>query len=218
VFIKICCIENIAEAEVAVQMGANALGLVSDMPSGPGVITDEQIRDIIAGIGPFVTSVLLTSKKTENELAQQIRFCNPDAVQLCAPVSMTTLVALGKSFPRTRLIRVIHISGRDSVREALDFQNHVSAFLLDSGRRIGPNKQLGGTGQPHDWRISSEIVRQVRVPVILAGGLNAENVSTAIKMVRPYALDVCSGVRSQGKLDEGKLAGFFKAVRKSYPD
>jgi phosphoribosylanthranilate isomerase len=211
--IKICCIKNAAEAKLAVQTGANALGLVSQMPSGPGVITYESIRDIISGLAPFVTSVLLTSKSSDKRIKEQLDYCRPDAVQLCEPVSVETLISLRTIFPRTRFIRVIHVTGEDSIREALDFQNFVNAFLLDTGQRSGPQKQLGGTGRVHDWAISAEIVRQVHIPVILAGGLNAENVTTAIKTAHPYAVDVCSGVRSNGKLDTQKLTEFVNAVR-----
>ena len=97
--------------------------------------------------------------------------------------------------------------------EAKIYEPLISAFLLDTGRRSGRLKQLGGTGKTHDWSISAEIVKSVKIPVILAGGLNAQNVKQAIEYVKPYAVDVCSGVRTGNRLDPAKLSEFISIVR-----
>lgn len=211
--IKICCIQDRHEAEMAAEAGAHALGLVSSMPSGPGVISDDEIKSIITGIKPFTIPVLLTSKNDPAEIRAQALYCKPGAIQLCEPLTESALQTLRKLLPGTALIRVIHVSGKESVTEAHQFSSLVDAFLLDTGQRSGPQKQLGGTGKTHDWNLSSEIVRTANRPVILAGGLNPENVQAAIKAVRPYAVDVCSGVRSENKLDAKKLHDFIHAVQ-----
>ena len=113
-----------------------------------------------------------------------------------------------------RIVQVIHVIGKESIEQALQVQDHVDAILLDSGNPKLAIKTLGGTGNTHDWQISRELVASVKVPVFLAGGLNAENVAEAINTVRPFGVDVCSGVRSNGKLDKQKLHAFMNAVKK----
>jgi phosphoribosylanthranilate isomerase len=88
----------------------------------------------------------------------------------------------------------------------------VDALLLDSGNQALAVKELGGTGRRHDWAISRTIVEAASVPVWLAGGLTADNVAEAVATVRPFGLDVCSGVRVAGALDEGTLAAFVRAA------
>ena len=213
--IKICCIKDQNEASLASEAGAYALGLVSAMPSGPGVISDQDIKTIIAGCSPFITTVLLTSKNDPVEIKQQADYCRPGAIQLCEPVTESVLQQLREILPGISLIRVIHVTGPESVAEAHQFSCLVDAFLLDTGQRSGPQKQLGGTGRTHDWSLSAEIVEMINKPVILAGGLNPGNVQEAIQKVRPYAVDVCSGVRSNDRLDEKKLQRFIQAVQES---
>jgi len=99
------------------------------------------------------------------------------------------------------------------VSEALEVGRWVDALLLDSGNPSLRVKELGGTGRTHDWTLSARIVAQSRVPVFLAGGLNSENVLEAIRQVRPFGVDVCSGVRTADELDEDKLERFMSQVR-----
>jgi phosphoribosylanthranilate isomerase len=211
--IKICCIANSEEASIAKSLGADAIGLVSEMPSGPGMISEFQIKQIIKKLPPFVIPVLLTSKNRAVPICDQVKYCRPRAVQLCEPLDESELKQLTQLIPGIPLIRVIHVSGQESVEEAKTYESYVNGLLLDTGQRSGPAKQLGGTGKTHDWFISAEIVKSVNVPVILAGGLNPQNVKQAVKYVKPYAVDVCSGVRSNGQLDSAKLYQFISAVR-----
>jgi phosphoribosylanthranilate isomerase len=211
--IKICCIANIKEARLALSAGADALGLVSEMPSGPGVISEKDIKSVIHQLGPFITSVLLTSKRTAKEIADQVDFCRPRAVQLCESLDIAELQKLKDMVSGVALIHVIHVNARESLAEAKTYEPYVHAFLLDTGQRSGPLKQLGGTGKTHDWSISAKIVKRVNVPVILAGGLNTQNVNRAIENVKPYAVDVCSGVRTGDRLDPRKLSEFISVTR-----
>jgi phosphoribosylanthranilate isomerase len=105
------------------------------------------------------------------------------------------------------------VTGPESIDEAVQVAPHVNAVLLDSGNRKLAVKELGGTGRTHDWSLSRTIRERIGVPVFLAGGLTPENVNQAIKEVGPFGLDVCSGVRTDGKLDKAKLQRFFAAVR-----
>ena len=213
--VKICCIGSVEEARLAIRHGASALGLVSEMPSGPGVIPEELIAKITSAMPPFVTSVLLTSKRDATSILDQHKRCGTNAIQICDKIDINALDELGKRLSGIIIIQVIHVRGEESVDEAASVAPHVDAILLDSGDPSLRVKELGGTGRIHNWEISRRIRESVGVPVILAGGLDPENVGEAIRRVRPYAVDVCSGVRTGGRLDESKLGEFFKQVTNS---
>lgn len=213
--VKICCIGSIEEARLAIRHGASALGLVSEMPSGPGVIPEESIAEIASSIPPFVTSVLLTSKRDAASILEQHRRCGTNAIQICDEIGIPSLDELRRSLPVVKIIQVIHVRGEESVEEAASVAPHVDAVLLDSGDPSLRVRELGGTGRIHDWSVSGRIRETVGIPVILAGGLDPENVAEAIRVVRPYAVDVCSGVRTDSRLDESKLQEFFKQVSRS---
>ena len=197
---------------MALEAGADALGLVSAMPSGPGPIDEDLIAEIAATIRNHVWSVLLTSKLTAAEIFAQQRRTSVNTLQLVDAVPLAELTTLRNELPRVRLMQVIHVLGEESLSEALAYAPHVDALLLDSGNPKLAVKELGGTGRMHDWNISRAIVESVRVPVFLAGGLRAENVAGAIRTVQPYGVDVCSGVRTNGLLDKQKLAMFVQSV------
>jgi len=207
--IKICCISTVAEAKLAVRCGANAVGLVSAMPSGPGVIAEETIAKIAATVPPGVSTFLLTSRTDASGIIAQQRRTRVNTLQLCDRVSIECLHELRAALPGIALVQVIHVTGEESVAEAVAVADKVDALLLDSGNQNLAVKELGGTGRVHDWRLSREIVEAVKLPVFLAGGLNPDNVAAAIAQVRPYGLDICSGVRTDGKLHQQKLERFI---------
>ena len=211
--VKICCIGSVAEAHLAIAAGASALGLVSAMPSGPGVISEEQIAQIAASVPPPVATFLLTSKQDVNSIIEQQRRCRTNCVQLCDCVSSGSLHELKRALPGVSIIQVVHVTGPESVEEAVAVASTVDAILLDSGNPSLAVKELGGTGRRHDWSVSKKIREQVGVPIFLAGGLKPENVGEAIAAVQPFGLDLCSGVRTDGKLDREKLTRFFAGVR-----
>jgi phosphoribosylanthranilate isomerase len=213
--VKVCCISSVEEAWLAIRYGASALGLVSEMPSGPGVVSEELIAEIAAIVPPGVSSFLLTSKQVTQEVITQHRRCRTSVIQICDRLVSGSYEELRAALPGIGLVQVIHVNGEESVHEAIAVAPHVHALLLDSGNQSLPVKALGGTGRTHDWSFSLQIRERVNVPVFLAGGLKAENVTAAVQRVGPFGLDICSGVRMEGKLDERKLADFFKQVREA---
>jgi phosphoribosylanthranilate isomerase len=210
--VKICCIGSVAEATLAVECGASALGLVSNMPSGPGVIRDEQIAEITATVPPSIATFLLTSRQRVADIVEQQRFCRTNTIQICDHLIHGTHRDLKDALPGISVVQVVHVTGPASVDEAARLAPHVDAILLDSGNQRLAVKQLGGTGRTHDWSLSRAIRERIGVPLFLAGGLTPENVGLAIEEVGPFALDVCSGVRTEGKLDATRLKRFFRAV------
>jgi len=208
--VKICCIASLAEAQIAIRHGAAALGLVSRMPSGPGVISEEQIAEIASRVPPPIASFLLTCEQdVDNIIAQQKR-CRTNTLQLVDSLTRGTHSDLRRALPGIAIVQVIHVVSPESVDEASAIASQVDAILLDSGNPALPIKELGGTGRRHDWSLSRQIREQVNVPIFLAGGLNPRNARQAIEEVGPFGLDVCTGVRTDGRLDEGKLSALFE--------
>jgi phosphoribosylanthranilate isomerase len=210
--VKICCIASREEARLAVECGASAVGLVSQMPSGPGVIAEELIAEIAARVPPTVATFLLTCKQDARSIIEQQRRCRVNTIQLCDRVAPDVYTELRAELPGVALVQVVHVAGEESLDEALAVAPRVDALLLDSGNQTLAVKELGGTGRTHDWRVSRRIRDAVEVPVFLAGGLRPENVAEAVETVRPFGLDVCSGVRRESKLDAEKLRRFFESI------
>ena len=210
--VKICCIGSVDEAALAIECGASALGLVSSMPSGPGVISHERIAEIAATVPPAIGTFLLTSRQRVAGIVEQQRFCRTNTIQICDHLTVGTHRDLKDALPGISIVQVVHVTGPESVEEAARLAPHVDAILLDSGNQKLPVKELGGTGRTHDWTLSRAIRERIGSPLFLAGGLTPENVGCAIDEVGPFGLDVCSGVRTDGKLDAAKLKRFFSAV------
>lgn len=196
----------------AVECGASAVGLVSAMPSGPGVIDEELIAEIAARVPPAVATFLLTCGQDADSIVEQQRRCRVNTLQLCDRVRAGVHAELRARLPGVSIVQVVHVGGEESFDEAMNVAPHVDALLLDSGNQSLAVKELGGTGRTHDWRVSRSIVEASPAPVFLAGGLKAENVAEAVASVRPFGLDVCSGVRTSGRLDAGKLKRFFAHI------
>ena len=212
--VKICCIQNIEEARLAIETGADALGLVGPMPSGPGIISNTQIKDIIAAVGLGTQTFLLTSETEADRIARHFQRTQPSTLQLVDAITPENLVQIRKKLPAVKLVQVIHVQSTADIEVAQRISEYVDMLLLDSGQPNLPVKKLGGTGNTHDWSISRQIVAKVDIPVFLAGGLNPENILDAIDTVRPYGIDVCSGVRAHGQLDPQKLGLFLDLIRK----
>ena len=211
--VKICCISSIEEAELAIKYGASAIGLVSEMPGGPGVISEDLIEEIASSVPPEISTFLLTSKTNAESIIEQHRKCKTTTLQIVDRVKINVLIKLRKELPAIRLIQVIHVSGEESITEAKNVAQFVDALLLDSGNQKLKVKELGGTGRTHDWTISRKIRDAVSVPVYLAGGINANNVLDAVREVEPFGIDLCSSVRENGKLNEKLLEEFFSVFK-----
>jgi Phosphoribosylanthranilate isomerase len=212
--IKICCISSVAEAKLALKYGADALGLVGRMPSGPGPIEDELIKSIAVTIPPPIATFLLTCETSAEEIIAHHKRTFTNTIQLVDELPEQEYAKIKEAIPAIKLVQVIHVIDEGSVEEAIKVSKHVHAILLDSGNPKLSIKELGGTGRVHDWKLSRKIVESISIPVFLAGGLNAGNVRKAIDEVLPYGVDVCSGVRTNGDLDENKLKSFIEAVRR----
>jgi len=212
--IKICCISSIAEANTAIEFGADAIGLVARMPSGPGPISDELISKIAQSVPPLIGTFLLTSETSADEIIKHHNRTQTNTIQIVDLLSKGTHSQIKEALPSVKIVQVIHVIDSKSVDLAISLSECVDALLLDSGNPNLEIKELGGTGRIHNWTLSRQIRDNSRCPIILAGGLTFENVRQAIEKVRPFAVDVCSGIRTNGELDKEKLSLFVKNVLK----
>ena len=212
--VKICCIASEEEARVAIACGASALGLVATMPSGPGPIPDDLILRIARLVPPPIATFMLTCEISAEAIIAHHRRTLTNTLQLVDEPEKGAHAVIKKTLPAIKIVQVVHVRDERSIEEALQVAEQADALLLDSGNPALALKELGGTGRVHDWRLSRQIVEQSSIPIFLAGGLNADNVRAAIDQVQPFAVDVCSGVRTNGHLDPKKLESFFNAIWK----
>ena len=210
--VKVCCISSIDEANTAVALGVNAIGLVGKMPSGPGVIPDELIKTIAASVPKDIDTFMLTSETSAKKIVEHHSRTLTNTIQIVDELKEGSYSDIRSSLPNVKLVQVIHVIDDTSVAEAVRISEFADALLLDSGNPSLKVKELGGTGRVHNWSLSKKIVEHSNVPVYLAGGLNADNVQLAIKEVNPFGVDLCSGVRTNGKLDKKKLIMFLNKV------
>jgi phosphoribosylanthranilate isomerase len=185
------------------------------MPSGPGVISEEQITQIATRVPPGIATFLLTSRQDVEAIVEQQRRSKTNTIQICDHLTNGSYHDLKRALPGISIVQVVHVTGPESVDEAVSIAPQVDAILLDSGNQKLPTKELGGTGRTHDWRLSRRIREEIGIPLFLAGGLNPGNVQQAIEEVGPFGLDICTGVRTDGKLDENKLRQLFENVRQA---
>lgn len=212
--VKICCINSTEEANLAIKYGADCLGLVGPMPSGPGIISDDLIEKIAAQTPLEIQTFLLTSETDTEKIITHYQKTKTTTIQIVDVIEKGTYQDLRAALPDVKLVQVIHVLDEKTIEDALKVAEEVDYILLDSGNPNLAVKELGGTGRTHDWKISRQIVEQSKVPVFLAGGLKAENVQRAIEVVQPFGVDLCSGVRTNGHLDVNKLEQFMRAVGK----
>ena len=213
--VKVCCIQDVTEAQMAIDAGARALGLVSEMPSGWGPIPLETIAEIVRTIPPFVSSVLLTSRTTPEGILEQQRICQANAIQIVDTFPVQHYATLRAALPGVTLLQAVHVLGPESIDDAFRVSPYVDGVVLDTGSPHGETRVLGGTGKTHDWSISRTIIDEIPCPVFLAGGLKAHNVEEAIHTTKPYGIDLCTGVRTDTHLDPEKLRAFMEAVNRA---
>jgi phosphoribosylanthranilate isomerase len=155
----------------------------------------------------------LTSETDPEAIIAHARRCRTNTLQLVDRVADQAYPRLRQALPGIKLVQVIHVAGGEAVVDAIAAAEHADALLLDSGQPRAAIRVLGGTGRTHDWAVSRRIVEAVACPVFLAGGLRSDNVAAAIAAVRPFGLDVCTGVRrADYSLDAEKLESFVAAV------
>jgi phosphoribosylanthranilate isomerase len=183
------------------------------MPSGPGVISNPKILEITKSVPPMVSTFLLTSETKAAAVIDHYKKVNTSTIQIVDALENRDYEQIKNELPHVKIVQVIHVLDDKSVAEAIGVSAYVDAVLLDSGNPNLETKELGGTGRTHNWDLSRQIRDQIDIPVFLAGGINRNNVKQAIEHVQPFGVDLCSSVRTNGKLDENKLKLFFQTIQ-----
>jgi phosphoribosylanthranilate isomerase len=200
--IKICGVRTAEDAMKCVESGADAVGML--LAPSPRRITIEKARGIVKSLPPFVTPVIVMMPSAAEEAIEAARMINPGALQLQGDEPPGMLAKIRQALPGVRLIKAIHIGSGSESEKAKAYEEVADAILLDT---MSPNK--GGSGLTHDWSVSKKVVALIKKPVVLAGGLNPGNVAGAIRIVRPYAVDVASGVEAEGRVKDMALMNTF---------
>ena len=211
--IKICGMQSTAEVEIAMAAGATCVGFVGEGLTPPGCLSDEAVLEIVGAIEDRKSIVLLTPHSTVAAVVAQQRRVGAGALQLCRPFGREALLALRQSLPGVQLIQVVHMGDLGGLERARAVAGIAEVGLLDAGSTDGDSQVFGGTGRVHDWHESAAIVAELDTPVWLAGGLSPSNVGEAIELVSPAGVDVCSGLRREGRLVESLAREFVMAVR-----
>lgn len=210
--VKICGVRRVEDALLAASVGAHAVGvLVGRKHASPDFVDAELAAAIIRSLPPFCTGVMVTHWVDPGRIADTAQTIGVHAVQLHGGSPSEVAERLRKRLPYLKLIQAVHVTGPETMEAFRPYLGSVDAILLDTANPA--TGQVGGTGLVHDWNVSRAIVQACPLPVILAGGLNPGNVADAIRFVRPYAVDVNSGVKGEdGSKDEGKLRAFVDAA------
>jgi phosphoribosylanthranilate isomerase len=211
--IKICGIKRVEDARIAIDGGADALGLlVGQRHASRDFISADEAASIAAALPPFVSSVLVTHLETAGDVLELLSRVPTTTLQAHGNMPPAALETVRKRFPTLKIVKSVHITNELSLKAGLPYVGLADAFLLDS---VDPQTgAIGGTGRTHDWTISRRFVEASPMPVILAGGLNAENVAEAIRAVRPFGVDVNSGTKAaDGFKDPEKIRAFIRSAR-----
>lgn len=198
--VKICCIQNPDEARLAIGVGADSLGLVSSTPASPQVMRPEKIREITQLIPPSIDAFVLTALDSSWDLIDLIRNVKNRTIQLIDRLNTGNYLEIRASIPCVKIVQTIDASHEEAFDQAIRIDSYVDAILLKAN--------LHGS-----WEVCREIVEHVQTPVFLSGDLHALNVREAIEAIRPFGVDVCEGVRTEGKLDAEKLRRFIHEVK-----
>jgi phosphoribosylanthranilate isomerase len=214
--VKICGIKRVEDAFSAVRWGADSLGfLVGQRHASPDFVTPDQAREMILRLPPFITKVMVTHMVKAAEVVALVDEVCPDTVQLHGEMHHSEVRELRRLRPSLRILKSFHIVDEASIEYGVPYVGLVDAFVLDSLNV--DTGEIGGTGLVHDWAVSRRVVSRYPTPVILAGGLTPENVQEAIHTVRPYAVDVNSGLKdAKGFKDHAKIHTFVDNVKAVY--
>jgi phosphoribosylanthranilate isomerase len=203
VAVKFCGITNYEDAAIAVDLGAAALGFI--FADSPRQITPPKARDIIHALPPFVKTVGVFVNEGPAEIKEVVHYCGLDLVQLHGDESPDLCQAL-----MPNAIKALRIKDASSFQSSLAYQGKVRTLLLDTYAK----DKAGGTGTTFDWRLAIKI-KELGIPIILAGGLGPSNIDGAIRTVKPYAVDVNSGVEEcPGKKSHLLMKDLMKKVRR----
>ena len=203
--VKVCGITNLEDALCAVESGADAVGFIM-FKGSKRYISPKEVRKITKNLPPFITKVGVFVNEDRASVLEILSYANLDFAQLHGDETVDYCKYIGKE----RVIKVFRLKSNEEIEKIKEFESVCRAVLLDTYSE----KAYGGTGKSFDWRIALKAKESVSVPLILSGGLNLNNVKEAVDFVKPFAVDVCSGVESEpGKKNHSLLKDFIRTVK-----
>lgn len=212
--VKFCGINKPEYARMAINLGADYLGfLVGITHLAEDKLTNAEAARLIDNIDfKGATPIAVTHLQSADIVIKTMREINVSAVQLHDTISIDDIKKIRDAVSNSFIIKAVHVSSeKDSIEAVLKYEDYVDALLLDSRTK----DRLGGTGLTHDWNISREIVKISKKPIFLAGGLNPDNLKSAIEKVGPYGVDVNSGIENNGEKVYEKMKEFIKIAREA---
>ena len=207
---KICGLTREKDLAIAVSMGADAVGFLVGVPESPRNLTLKRAENLLSKVPIFIDKVVVTPPKSIEWLLEVNNMLKPSAIQIHGKNELDSKI-IQNSIKDTRLIKTIYVTKNSLNEKIIDDLKTFDAILLDSFNKT----QYGGTGKVHDWKLSRQIKKALEpIPVILAGGLTPDNIKEAILTVKPYAVDVASGVESNpGIKDDKKIRTFIENAK-----
>ncbi|KLK88295.1 phosphoribosylanthranilate isomerase [Methanoculleus sediminis] len=208
--IKFCGTASLADMECAVDAGCDAVGFIMGVThKSSDFVTAAEAAKMIRHLPPFVEPVAVTHLQETQDLIGLVKESRCTTLQVQNTVEPTELEVIRDALPHVRIVKAVHVTDVSAVAAAKRYEPYADALLLDTRT----HERLGGTGIPHDWNISARIVADSAIPVILAGGLTPENVGAAIRKVRPYGVDVHTGVKKDGVRNPDRTRAFVREAR-----
>ncbi len=207
--IKVCGIQNINEANGAIEAGANTIGMLTGVPEYvEDKISPETAKKIVVSLPRGIRTVMVTHLLEVSKIVEIAEYTGISALQIHNDLSTEGMKSLREYVPNLELIKTIHVLDESAIEDAKVYESFSDIILLDT--KAG--ERIGGTGKTHDWNISKRIVEEVGIPVILAGGLNPRNINEAISKVKPAGIDANSGLENKdGSKDFDKIRIFAAA-------
>jgi phosphoribosylanthranilate isomerase len=219
VIVQIYTVQTLEEAAALADIGVDQIGITPTQLGLPGEVTVEQARSIFAALGTRAAKVALSVDSDVNAIADMVHSVQPDILHLCGDIELlppAAVAGLAERLPGTQILQAIPMTGPAAVGQARAFATVADMLILDSdSAEIGG---IGATGEVHDWRLSRQIVEELPIPVILAGGLSPENVAAAIDAVRPWGVDSLTHTNTptengRFRKDLDRVEAFVRAAR-----
>jgi phosphoribosylanthranilate isomerase len=216
--VQIAGVSSLEEALEAERAGVDALGFTVRLPTGiHDGLTEAKARSIIAALPPFVSSVAITYVDNAREAVELCRYLGASTLQLHGEFPTQEIPMLRAGLPHLKIIRAVHVTGPEAIAKARSLERMCDAIILDT--RDPETGRGGATGKTHDWSLSRAIVERSRVRIILAGGLTPDNVAEAIRTVRPWSVDVHTGVENaDGTRSFAKIREFVEKAKSAITD
>jgi len=211
--VKFCGTASLADMQSAIDAGCDAVGFIMGVThQSSDFVTPAEAAKMIRHLPPFIEPVAVTHLQETNDLIRLVRDSRCTTLQIQDTVEPSGIDTIRDALPYLKVLKAVHVMDESAIPTAKRYEPYADALILDTRTR----EKIGGTGIPHDWNISATIVANSAIPVILAGGLTPENVASAIRKVRPYGVDVHTGIKKDGVRSPERTLAFAREARNAW--